>query len=66
MEDKVRSYLDGGAEAVWVLNPERKRLTAYDRTGHLESIELPHGEIANEALFPGLRIPLTEFFAGVE
>lgn len=66
IEDRVRSYLDGGAEAVWVINPKRHRLTAYYRAGRFDSIELPDGQIANDRLFPGLRVPLASLFAGLE
>jgi Uma2 family endonuclease len=66
IEDKVRIYLDNGAEGVWVFNPKRKRLTAYYPDGHFETVELPHGEITAPKLFPGLRVPLTTVFDGLE
>ncbi len=66
IEDKVRAYLDGGADAVWVINPRRGRLTAFDRSGRFESVEMPGGEIAIDALLPGLRVSVRELFAGLE
>lgn len=63
IEDKVRSYLDGGADAVWVINPKRRRLTAYDRDGHFHTVGMPDGQMSGEPLFPGLSISLAALFA---
>ena len=63
IEDKVRSYLDGGADAVWVINPKRRRLTAYDRDGRFHTVGMPDGRMSGEPLFPGLSVPLAALFA---
>lgn len=63
IEDKVQAYLESGAAAVWVVNPLRRRVTAYSRGGRFEAFEMPEGAIVCEDLLPGLRIPLASVFA---
>ena len=62
LDQKVRVYLDNGAEAVWVIDPIRKQLTAHHAGGHFEIFELPNGQVAETSIFPGLHIDLAALF----
>jgi Uma2 family endonuclease len=65
MAAKVRAYLRAGAEAVLVIDPKDKSLAAYYANGRFETFEMPDGKFVNEALFPGLCIPLAVLFEGL-
>jgi Uma2 family endonuclease len=63
IQAKVADYLAAGARMVWVVDPERKKVTTYRlllRPHRLESTAILEGE----DVLPGLVIPLIAIFEG--
>ncbi len=61
VNDKVDAYLQAGAQLVWVVEPVRRRVTAYasDRSARMliEGDSLTGGDV-----LPGFSLPLTDIF----
>jgi Uma2 family endonuclease len=61
VEEKIDDWLDAGSRAVWIVNPERRRVTVYrsmtDVTRLSEGDELDGGDVV-----PGFRCKVSEIF----
>ena len=61
VNDKIAAYLDAGVQLVWLVEPVRRRVTAYtpDRTARLliDGDTLDGGDV-----LPGFSLPLAEIF----
>ena len=64
MEAKVRGYFGAGAQAVWVALPAWKAIRVFARDGSSRALEA-HGYLEDEALLPGFRVLVSEFFEGI-
>ncbi|MGH9660641.1 MAG: Uma2 family endonuclease [Bryobacteraceae bacterium] len=58
--DKVQFYLYGGAESVWVVDPERKRIHIYKSGAPVRRFVQP--EILTDPALPGFELPLANLF----
>lgn len=61
IREKVSAYLDGGTQAVWVVDPVRRSLSVYMADGSFEILSeadvLDGGEV-----LPGFSVPVAEIF----
>lgn len=60
--EKVRTYLDAGVSIVWVIDPQRRRVTVWmqDETVH----ELKPGDVLEGGdILPGFRLSVDELFS---
>jgi Uma2 family endonuclease len=60
IQDRVDRYLDDGVRLIWVIDPQRKRVSVYEGERHTklnENDSLSAGEV-----IPGISIPLFDLF----
>ncbi len=60
--EKVAEYLRVGVRLVWVVDPERDRLTVYDTLGDVRVLSAEDVLEADDVL-PGFRLELEDVFA---
>jgi Uma2 family endonuclease len=64
VDDKVKTWLDAGAAAVWVVNPKWRSVTVYHSAADIktltESDDLDGGDVV-----PGFRCPVRDIFGDV-
>lgn len=58
---KVQEFLDAGTPLIWVVNPERRTVEIHRATG-TGTILRENDEIDGEAVLPGFRCRVAEFF----
>jgi Uma2 family endonuclease len=64
MDEKVREYLDHGARAVWVVDPDAHAVTVHGSDGPPQTVREP--EWLNGGLvLPGFRCSLAQIFKGL-
>ena len=61
LQQKVRDYLEAGAQLVWVVAPEAKTVTVY-RADSSARLLREHESLEGEDVLPRLAIPLAEVF----
>ncbi len=61
VQQKVRDYLDAGAQLIWIMAPQAKTVTVYRPDGSARLLR-EHDALDGEAVLPGLMIPLAEVF----
>ena len=61
VHDKVREYLDAGAQSVWVLWPRRRSVSAHTPGGGTRELG-PDEELDGGAVLPGFRVRVGELF----
>ncbi|MCS6963106.1 Uma2 family endonuclease [Thermoflexus sp.] len=61
LQQKVRDYLEAGAQRVWVVAPEARTVTVYRPDGTARFLR-EHEVLEGEEVLPGLVIPLSELF----
>ena len=60
--DKVHQWLDAGCLAVWVVDPEKRTVSVYQRPDR--AITLTAGdELDGADVLPGFRLPVSEIFS---
>ena len=62
VHDKVREYLEAGAQLVWVLWPKRRSVTTHTRDGVTREFN-PDDELLGGDVLPGFRVRVAELFA---
>ncbi len=61
MQRKIRQFLDDGATAVWVIDPEDKSAAIYTRDGRFTSLGVG-GILTCPEVLPGFELPLSSLF----
>jgi Uma2 family endonuclease len=62
IDDKVQSWLDGGASMVWVVNPKWRSITVYRSASHV-AILTENDELSGEDVVEGFRCVVGKLFA---
>ncbi len=63
IQQKIRDYLDAGAELAWLVAPQARTVTVYRADGSarlLRDLDVLDGE----RVLPGFSVPLTDLFGG--
>jgi Uma2 family endonuclease len=58
---KVRDWLSAGSQAVWVVDPSSQTISIY-RSSHAPAMLTNADELADDAVLPGFRLPVTQVF----
>jgi Uma2 family endonuclease len=64
VDEKVTEYLAAGVQLVWIVHPKRREVHVYRPSGRHEILS-SDAEIADEAVLPGFRCKVEEFFPPV-
>lgn len=62
MQEKLRDYFAGGTRMVWVVDPDRRRVTVWRGDGAAARIAALGEELDGEDVVPGFRCPVAEVF----
>lgn len=64
MERKVREYFLSGVAVIWLVDPRKREVRVYDRSG--EMIVLDEDQtLDGGSVLPGLKLPVRQVFAGI-
>ncbi len=61
VQEKMREYLENGAELGWLIDPQDKRVHVYSREAQVETLDNPPS-ITGEPLLPGFVLDLQEIW----
>ena len=61
---RIRQYLGGGSQYIWVAYPEDREICVWDRDGTARML-LEDQVLECPELLPGFRVPVSEFFEGI-
>lgn len=61
VDRKVEEYLEAGVKLVWVVQPEAKYVDVHRANGGFQRLQLADA-LSGEAILPGFKLPLGEFF----
>ena len=64
MVDKLRSYMLGGVEEYWIIDPDNRKVLLYSfaERNIRDLSEYRLGEVVQSACFPGLEVPVSAVF----
>jgi Uma2 family endonuclease len=62
VEDKVQEWVEAGCRLVWVINPRRRRVTAYRSLTDIVVLTVADALDGHDVL-PGFRCPVADLFA---
>lgn len=62
INDKIDSYLADGAQIVWVIDPQRRRVVIHHAHSDQQTTLRENGVLTGDALLPGLSIPVGTLF----
>jgi len=62
MDRKIQQYLDAGAHAVWIINPERELVHVYEPGGAARIVE-GDAILSSPTALPGFSIKAREIFS---
>lgn len=61
LQDKMREYLDNGAQLGWLIDPQERRVYVYSQQAQVETLDNPLA-IAGDPLLPGFELDLEEIW----
>jgi len=64
VHEKVKTWLDAGATAVWVVNPKGRNVTVYRSATDIKTLT-EDDELSGEDAVPGFRCRVGEIFVGM-
>ena len=64
IREKIERYLAGGAQLVWDIDPQRRRVTAH-RPGEAPVVFQGTDTLTAEGIIPDFSLPLEELFSGL-
>ncbi len=63
VQDKIELYLHDGVKVIWVLDPQRSRITIYAQNSKQQITLSAEDSLDGGDIIPGFNIPVADIFA---